>query len=101
MYDENISDFFFKNELLSGGNTFFMIDHLFYLKLFDIENIVQGKKASTQLKSRKAPFSFLHNMQISKIFSIKLNSIVGQIYQKYFIQSLCPVFFIKFLFFTK
>ena len=43
--------FYFKNEFLSEGNTFFMIDHLLYFKLFEIENTVQEEKALTQLKS--------------------------------------------------
>ena len=48
MYNESI---FIKDEFLSDGNNFFMIDHLCCFKLFDIENTVQDEKVSTQLES--------------------------------------------------
>ena len=65
MYDESVSDFFFINEFLWDKHLF-MTDHLFYFKLFNIEKTVQEKRASTQLKSWKAPLAFFCSMQIFK-----------------------------------
>ena len=64
MYNESI---FIKDEFLSDGNNLFMIEHLCYFKLFDIENTVQDEKVSTQLESWAASFSIFRNMQIYKI----------------------------------
>ena len=36
---------------LKNGKRFFMINDLFHLNFFDIENTVQEEKPSTQLKS--------------------------------------------------
>ena len=58
--------FFFK-WVFVGRKHLFVIEQLFYFKLFETVNTVLEEKSSTQLKSWKAPFSFLCKMQIFKI----------------------------------